>query len=221
MRRVILVTGPPCAGKSTYVAQHAQLGDLILDQDALGARRMTAALAHIATMADGTAWVIRCAPGPTARRALARRIHATELVHLVQPEPTLVQRAARRPHPRRHIAAVAQWFTRERADQTRSKQGHSKRGTTARGYGTAHQHARRDALAQLQDGQGCTRCGRPMWRAEAQQLDLDHNTDRTGYLGLAHRTCNRRAGQTRSAQARRVRTQPATPRPSSTRSRNW
>jgi hypothetical protein len=28
-----------------------------------------------------------------------------------------------------------------------------------------------------------------------QALDLDHNDSRTGYLGLAHRSCNRRAGQ--------------------------
>lgn len=33
MRSVTLVCGPPCAGKSTYVQQHAQPGDTILDLD--------------------------------------------------------------------------------------------------------------------------------------------------------------------------------------------
>lgn len=32
---VTIVTGPPGAGKTTYVQQHAQWGDLILDVDAL------------------------------------------------------------------------------------------------------------------------------------------------------------------------------------------
>ena len=64
--------------------------------------------------------------------------------------------------------------------------------TTARGYGAAHQRARRDALKALQDGDPCSRCGRPMYRG--QDLDLDHTDDRTGYRGLAHRRCNQIAG---------------------------
>lgn len=64
--------------------------------------------------------------------------------------------------------------------------------TTRRGYGTAHQRARRNALAAFQPGDPCTRCGLPMWKRTG--LELDHTDDRTGYLGLAHATCNRRAG---------------------------
>jgi hypothetical protein len=222
MRRVILVTGPPCAGKTTHVRQHAQPGDLVLDQDAIGARRMNAALAQVAAMTEGTAWVIRCAPGPTARRALAQQVGATERVHLVEPEPTLVHRAARRPHPRRHIAAVAQWFVREREDRAPSvSRARSKRGTTERGYGWTHQKARQRAVRDLRDGQPCPRCGQAMWRSQAKLLDLDHTDDRAGYRGLAHRACNRRAGQAVGAR-QRVGTRRAAPAPPSVvRSRNW
>jgi len=32
---ITLVTGPPCSGKTTYVQQHMQPGDLVIDYDAL------------------------------------------------------------------------------------------------------------------------------------------------------------------------------------------
>lgn len=31
--RVRVVTGPPCSGKSTYVDEHANRGDLVIDLD--------------------------------------------------------------------------------------------------------------------------------------------------------------------------------------------
>jgi hypothetical protein len=88
--------------------------------------------------------------------------------------------------------------------------------TTQRGYGATHKQARAAALADLQryDGQPCHHCGKPMWHATAALLDLDHTDDRTAYRGLAHRGCNRRAGQ---AKAMRNRVAQSTQR----RSRNW
>ena len=41
-------------------------------------------------------------------------------------------------------------------------------------------------------GKACTRCGLIMYPGQA--LDLDHTDNRDGYLGFAHRSCNRRAG---------------------------
>ncbi len=91
--------------------------------------------------------------------------------------------------------------------------------TTDRGYGWAHQRARASALKGMADGQPCTRCHQPMWRSQAPTLDLDHTEDRSGYQGLAHRACNRRAGQ---AKAMRTRTQqPMRPAQHTPRSRNW
>ena len=70
--------------------------------------------------------------------------------------------------------------------------------TSARGYGTQHQRARREALLLFKPGQRCVRCDQPMWTAE--NLDLDHDDDdRSRYLGLAHRSCNRAAGARKGA----------------------
>jgi hypothetical protein len=74
--------------------------------------------------------------------------------------------------------------------------------TSKRGYGWAHQQARKRALAAMPDGAPCTRCGGPMWRSQGKLLDLDHTDDRTGYRGLAHRACNRRAGQAKGVRRR-------------------
>jgi hypothetical protein len=61
--------------------------------------------------------------------------------------------------------------------------------TSERGYGAAHAKARREALAGFKPGDPCARCRGPM--LDGQALDLDHNDDRTGYLGLSHASCNR------------------------------
>jgi len=70
-------------------------------------------------------------------------------------------------------------------------------GTRTRGRTNtaAHKRARKLALADLarRPGQPCARCGQPMY--VSQLLDLDHTDDRAGYLGLSHRSCNRRDGQ--------------------------
>lgn len=60
---------------------------------------------------------------------------------------------------------------------------------TERGYGEEHRRAREQAIAEWQDGDPCARCDGPMHHGEP--VDLDHNDDRTGYLGLSHRACNR------------------------------
>lgn len=69
-----------------------------------------------------------------------------------------------------------------------------KGSSTARGYGVEHRQARAWYIAQHNPGDPCARCGEGMWD-DPRQLDLDHTDDRTGYLGLSHRTCNRTHGQ--------------------------
>lgn len=61
--------------------------------------------------------------------------------------------------------------------------------TRARGYDNNHQNIRAQALAQWQPGQPCAIGGEPTW--DKTRLDLAHNQDRTGYLGLACWSHNR------------------------------
>lgn len=75
------------------------------------------------------------------------------------------------------------------------------RKTTERGYGEEH---RRKVKAErpLQVGKPCVRCGWPMERGQA--IQLDHTDDRTGYLGWSHRACNVAASNRRRAAIRRA-----------------
>lgn len=104
------------------------------------------------------------------------------------------------------VRNVGGGYSTTRCDPCRAKQRAgvlARRGGTAqRGYGSAHQRARRKAIAALVDGDPCSRCGGPMYRVDARTLQLDHNDERTGYRGLAHGPCNERAGaQTANARA--------------------
>lgn len=97
-------------------------------------------------------------------------------------------------------------------------------------YGAAHQKARKQWAAKHQPSHPCTRCGHPLGPM-GPHLHLDHNTDRTGYLGFAHgvqcptcgKNCNVRAGSL-TANARRKAKKaaplPAKPTPKPPR-RDW
>lgn len=114
---IVLVAGPPCAGKTTYIRDHAGPGDTVLDQDVLGPTGYQAALDDLlANPQPRRAWVIRCLPGPTRREAFARMIGATRTVLLLPELEVLLQRAGARPDPARHRAAVQAWLDRESAD---------------------------------------------------------------------------------------------------------
>jgi hypothetical protein len=116
---VVLVAGPPCAGKTTYVTRHAEPGDVVLDQDALGPKRFAAELGRLRP--EVRTWVIRCLPGPAAREAFARRVGAERTVYLCPPEHVLMSRASARPRAHVHRAAVREWIKREAQDKSSTR----------------------------------------------------------------------------------------------------
>jgi len=102
VRRVTLVCGPPCGGKSTYVAEHATEGDLVLCVDTLAQaegstvehnhtgshygraeKRFLELCRQARSTPEITAWVVRCAPEPQMRRDLAASVGATRSIVLL------------------------------------------------------------------------------------------------------------------------------------------
>jgi len=78
--------------------------------------------------------------------------------------------------------------------------------TTERGYGASHQRARQRMAVLVARGEAlCPRCHRVIVPGVA--WDLDHTDDRSAYLGAAHRSCNRRAGQAKGRRRMRARRQ--------------
>ena len=63
----------------------------------------------------------------------------------------------------------------------------------ARGYGYEHRFHRKQYLSFIEAGQvNCARCGELIQPGSAWALD--HNEDRSGYLGPSHKFCNDSAG---------------------------
>lgn len=70
-------------------------------------------------------------------------------------------------------------------------------------YTSEQKTVRKALLAVYSPADPCWRCGRPLGPDPAR-IDLGHRDDRSGYAGLEHRKCNRRAGGQLSGQRRRV-----------------
>jgi 5-methylcytosine-specific restriction endonuclease McrA len=71
------------------------------------------------------------------------------------------------------------------------------RTTTERGLGYAHQKEREDKISAMVEGTPCPKCGYPM--SKMQALELDHVIPRAlggigGVTRLMHKKCNRSAG---------------------------
>ena len=84
-----------------------------------------------------------------------------------------------------------------------------------RGYGYQYQKLRK-ALLPSAYGTPCARCGLPM--LPGQKLHLDHNDDRTGWIGFSHAACNVRAA---AKKARAIQLYGKRPRPTATDAHRW
>lgn len=137
-RRVVQVCGPPAAGKTAWVAAHAQSGDRVVDLDAIcqrlgsphthnhpegirgQARRVRAAEETlVARMQTGTAWVIRTMPEPERRARNAAALGATDVVVLATDADTAKSRASTDERPAWTSPVIDRWWNRYRPSTSR------------------------------------------------------------------------------------------------------
>ncbi len=134
-RRVTLICGPPCAGKSTLVTELALEGDLVVCVDLLAQaegsevehnhtghyygvaqKRFSELCRQVRDDPEAAAWVVRCAPEPQVRRQLAEQVGATHSIVLLPNIQVATQRARERDTASYSATfkAIRSWYQRFR-----------------------------------------------------------------------------------------------------------
>ncbi|MBD2900768.1 hypothetical protein amrb99_97770 [Actinomadura sp. RB99] len=145
-----VVTGPPCAGKTTYVREHAAPGDIVLDMDAIAnalhagpaTRRYGRALlavtlrAHTAALVEALrqsarvdVWVIHTQPSEAAMQQYVR--HAARVV-VVNPGRAIVMRRIAEQRPATARSVATRWYRWHAATDITSSDLPAERPTTSR-----------------------------------------------------------------------------------------
>lgn len=210
-----VIIGPPAAGKSTFVREHAQSGDVILDYDLLAnvlagelaenhshtkqikavAKAARLAALDAAMKQDVTVWLIHSNP---AASTIVRYESMGATIHTVDPGKDVVMKRVKQLRPRELLPVAAAWYDRQPAVDT-------PKTTTERGLGWDHQKQRAKLIAVHIDGTPCWWCGRPMFYDKTRNFDglplaADHGEARAhgGLIAdkLLHFSCNssRQAG---------------------------
>lgn len=118
VRRVVLVTGPPGAGKTTWArASGLEVYDLDDERWAGSELAFTAALVAVGKDPHAQAAVIRTAATDQARTTYAAMVEATEVKTINPGKTECLRRVANRPNAKTHRAAVARWFDSAAADR--------------------------------------------------------------------------------------------------------
>lgn len=122
MAEVVLVCGPPCVGKSSWVRARVTSSDVVVDLDDLevqlgdrgAARALRRELEHLASdlagPGPGRVWVVRTLADPADRADAAARLGAARVHVLTADRQVLVERAASRPDPAATLAAIDRWL---------------------------------------------------------------------------------------------------------------
>lgn len=205
---LIVVTGPPAAGKTTYVAEHAKPGDIRIDLDHIAntlagedqgnhehavhvlavAKAARKAAIDAAMKQDCTVWLIHTKPTP---RQLGNYRDLGATIHTIDPGKDVVMKRCKQERPKGSLIAAAKWYdNKPKPKKTRQQ----------RGYNRQHEKTRKRLLRTHKDGTPCWWCGKPMYRNKNKNHDhlplcADHehaNGARNGTQAtrLLHYSCN-------------------------------
>ena len=146
---VTLVWGPPCAGKSTFVQELAERGDVILDSDqihaALSGLELHDHVDSVSTFVQDTwnsmlrqlrdsntrAWVIAGVPTRTQREELAGIITSSHFINTDQDTCHARAKEANRPEQWHHY--IDRWFNEFEPNSERSESMNIERRTATEG----------------------------------------------------------------------------------------